>query len=320
MHTSRLFETSCIGELAILAAPLMACNVLQQLYATVDLMVVGRFAGQDSFAAVGVAATVSNLWLFAIVGACMGLSVVFAQLAGAGDKPAFCRAHFIGITAGLGVSTAITVVALLSIQPICTLTCIPDELRPAVTRYLTVTLLGLPASYLYNLYSAILRSVGKTGAILLVLATTVAANLALDLLFVAVLRQGVTGAALATTIAQVFSAALVRTCFRLRCGDLACVHADRTFDTVLARKMMQFAAITGFQQAGLYLGKLLVQGAVNTAGVDAIAAYAGMTRIESFANSFGDSGAAATSVLVAHAAGARDQERIHNITRASLHR
>ena len=89
-----------------LAAPLIMGNILQQLYNTVDAFILGRFAGDLEFAAVGVAGSVMNLFLFMITGACTGISVIFAQLYGAGERERFHREHWLSLSCGLLVTLA----------------------------------------------------------------------------------------------------------------------------------------------------------------------------------------------------------------------
>lgn len=107
-HTAELTEGSVTGHLLRLAAPLIMGNILQQLYNTIDAFVIGRFAGEAEFAAVGVAGAVMNLFIFMIVGACTGVSVIFAQLYGAGERAAFRREHFVSLVFGL-LAGAVTV-------------------------------------------------------------------------------------------------------------------------------------------------------------------------------------------------------------------
>lgn len=301
-----------------LMAPLILCNILQQFYNTIDAFVIGRFADQNAFAAVGIASSVMNLFLFAIVGACTGLSVLFSQCWGRKDLPAFRNEHYLTFLFGLGASSLLAAAGLALLWPIETLIHVPASLRGDVSLYLTVVLLALPASYLYNLYSAILRSVSSTGAILGILAACVAVNLLLDLLFVRDFSMGILGAALATALSQCLSATLGFLYLRLRQPSLLFGRKDCRIDHRRLRGTLQIAFVTSFAQAGLYIGKLLVQGVVNDAGTSVIAAYTATTRIEAFANSFGDSGAAATSVLTAQAFGARDEKEVRHYFAASL--
>ena len=155
-----------------LAAPLIMGNILQQLYNTVDAFILGRFAGDLEFAAVGVAGSVMNLFLFMITGACTGISVIFAQLYGAGERERFRREHWLSLSCGLLVTLACSGLGFLLLSPLLRLIQTPSELKTFVSVYLTIILASLPAAFLYNLYGALLRAIGRANAALMVRSTT----------------------------------------------------------------------------------------------------------------------------------------------------
>lgn len=296
-------------QLIRLAVPLILGNFLQQLYNTIDAFVLAHYADAGSFAAVGIAASVMNLFIFAIVGACAGISVIFSQYFGSGDMEAFRNEHFLTAACGTGIAILLSVISILFLRPLLTLIQVPAQLTAPVHSYLVLILLGLPASYLYNLCNAILRSVNKTGVVLLILFASVLLNIVLAFLFVAYFHAGIRGAACATLFSQIFSAVLGCLYIRKMTPELAFHKGDMYLDASKLTRTAHLAAVTALHQSSLYLGKLLVQGVVNTAGVAAISAYTATTRIEGFANSFGDSGAAATSVVVAQYTGAKNKEK-----------
>ncbi|MBQ8850997.1 MAG: MATE family efflux transporter [Oscillibacter sp.] len=318
MKNRDLTQGSLSAHLLRLAFPLMLGNILQQMYNTIAALVVNRYAGALEYAATGVASSVMNLFLFIVVGACTGISGLFSQEYGAKDLPAFRRQHFISLVFGLGATALISVAAILCLPALLRAIQTPEELFTYTKVYLTIVLASLPAAFLYNLYNALLRSVGSTNAALGVLTLSVGLNLVLSLLFVAKLGMGIAGAAWATAIARTFSAAA---CF----GYLYKAHRALIFtkedcvaDRALLKRTAHFSFVTALHQSGLYLGKLLVQGAVNSMGTDLISAYTTTTRIEGFANSAGDSCAAATSVLVAQNLGAKKEERVKEAYKTTL--
>lgn len=301
-----------------LAAPLIMGNILQQLYNTVDAFILGRFAGDLEFAAVGVAGSVMNLFLFMITGACTGISVIFAQLYGADERERFRREHWLSLSCGLLVTLACSGLGFLLLSPLLRLIQTPSELKTFVSVYLTIILASLPAAFLYNLYGALLRAIGRANAALMVLAAAVTVNVALDYCFVARSQLGIAGAAWATAAPQAISAVLCILYLRRKAPELIFARADCRMDGELLKRTAHFSFVTALHQSSLYIGKLLVQGAVNTGGTDMISAYTATTRIEGFANSFGDSGSAATSVLVAQNRGAGKDERVKESFRSSL--
>lgn len=305
-------------HLVRLTVPLIVGNILQQLYNTIDAFVVGRYAGLAEFAAIGVAGAVMNLFLFAIVGACIGITVLLAQLYGAGDEKGFKDEHFIAVMFGLLASALAGAAGALGCGPLLSLLCTPAEIFAFTEGYLRIVLLALPASYLYNFYGALFRSVGKVNAALVILAFAVVLNLALDIVFVAWLGMGIQGAAWATLIAQTVSALLSFVYLRAALPQLMFGRENAGLHLPLLKRTARYSFVTGLQQIGLYIGKLAVQGAVNTMGTAAISAYTATTRIEAFANSFGDSGASATSVVTAQNFGAGKRERVRRTFWQSL--
>lgn len=153
---------------------------------------------------------------------------------------------------------------------------------------------------------------------MLILAAATALNFVLDIWFIAGMKLGAYGAALATAIAQVFSAlaSLAWLCLRARNCVFRCENCR--MDAGLMGKLGHYAFVTGFHQCGLYIGKLLVQGAVNTGGAALVMAFTAAVRLEGFANSFGDSGSVGASIVTARHYGAGEKECLPAIFRSSL--
>lgn len=317
-NTRPLTEGSLYRHLCTLAFPLILGNILQQFYNTIDAFVIGRFAGTEEFAAIGIAGTVMNLFLFAIVGVCTGFSILLAKYYGAGDLKQFRKQHFTALFLGLLCTIILCIAGFLLLPWIMKLIQTPTELMPFVLSYLHIILLSLPASFLYNFYAALLRSVGNTRAALYVLAAAVSANLLLDLILVGSCFMGITGAAIATAITQAFSCLFCILYLIHSHKNLLFSRKDCELTKERILETLHFGSVTALHQSGLYIGKMLVQGAVNTGGTDLIAAYTAATRVESFANSFGDSGSAATSILTAQNYGAGKKDRVHQSFFCSL--
>lgn len=313
-----LTKGSIRREFIMLSIPLIAGNILQQLYNAVDAFMVGRFAGQEEFAAIGVAGTVMNLFLFAIVGACTGLSVLFARCYGTGDYDKLKKQHFTALFTGLIGTAFLCIVSLFGMKIILFLLQTPAELTGYVTEYMRWISMALPFAFLYNMYASALRASGNTFASLMILAASVAANLILDFLFVGVFRWGIKGAAEATFLTQCISAVLC-ILYLYRCRkEMLIRKSDCKIDGYVVKNTIKCSIVTAFHQAGLYIGKMCVQGTVNTGGTQVIAAYTAATRIEGFVNSFGDSGSAITSVLVSQNYGAKKTERVNKTFRFSM--
>ncbi len=311
MAKSQQLTRGPIGrQLIFLSAPLLAGNILQQLYNMVDAVIVGRFVGESAFGAVGVSGSVMNLFLFLISGGCDGVGALLSQFYGAEDGGSFRRGFYLSGLFGAGVSAALTGLGLLALPGLLALLHTPDSVAAYAMDYLQIIFLGFPAAFAYHLSSGVLRAVGNTRAALFFLALSMGVNLVLDLVFVAGLELGVAGAALATVLAQALAAGLCALYLRLRFPELMFHRADMVMDRPLLRRTARFSFVTALHMCNLYIGKLLVQGTVNALGEDAINAFTAATRVEGFANSFGDSGAAAVAVFVGQNTGAGECGRV----------
>ena len=309
-RTAVLTQGSIPQQLIWLTLPLICGNILQQLYNTVDAFIIGRFLGSTAFGAVGVAGTVMNLFIFILSGCCTGIAVLFAQCYGSRDLAAFRREGFQALVFGLSVTVVLGLGGLTLLEPLLALIQTPENIEHLVTEYLTVIFLGLPVTFLYNLGSAALRAAGNTLAALFPLMAATALNVGLDILFVGGFSMGIAGAAVATVLAQGFAALLALGYLRWRMPQLLFGWEDLHLDWDMLRRTASFGLVSALQQSAVYIGKLLVQGAVNSMGNEAINAYTAATRIEGFANSFGDSGAEAVSVFVAQNTGAGEKKRV----------
>lgn len=310
--TADLTQGPIRRQMVSLALPLLASNILQQLYNTVDVAVVGRCVGGGAFAAVGVAGSVMNLFLFLITGGCNGIGVLFSQLHGAGDDGAFRRELFLSAAFGGACSLGLAALAFLSLPPLLTLLRTPEEIMLPASVYLHIIFLGFLPAFAYQLGFSALRSIGDTGAALSFLMVSMAVNLVLDVAFVAGFHWGIAGAAWATVAAQAMAAVLCQTYLRRRFPHLVFRRADMRYDGPLLRRMVHFSLISALHMCSLYIGKLLVQGTVNGLGTGAITAYTAATRVEGFANSFGDSGAASMSVFIGQNTGAGNARRVRD--------
>ena len=310
VSTNDLTHGPIRAQFVALSAPLLVGNILQQLYNTVDAVIVGKYVGDAAFAAVGVAGSVMNLFLFLISGGCTGVSVLLSQFYGAGDERSFRKNFFLATVLGGGLSLLLTVVGLLVLTPLLKILQTPDDVLGYAVEYLQIIFLGFVAAFAYNICSAVLNALGNTRAALVFLSVSMVANLILHVVLVAVIPWGVAGAAWATVIAQILAAGLALVYLRRRFPQMIFKKQDMVYDGAMLGRTAYFGFSSALQMCSLYIGKLMVQGAVNSLGTAAISAYTAATRIEGFANSFGDSGCAAMSVFIGQNTGAKNNRRV----------
>lgn len=292
-----------------LALPLLFGNILQQFYNIISSIIVERYLGEAAFAAIGIAGTVMNLFIFILGGCCTGIAVIMASLYGKKDHPALRQAIFLSLVFGISFTLLISILGFTCTPFLLRLIQTPPEVSAFAVEYLNTIFLGLIASFLYNFFAAVLRAIGNTSAALVFLLISIAISLLLAILFVAHLNLGVRGAALATVLAQVISALLCFFYIRKTLPFLRVGREDMRYDGSLIMKITRYSLVSALHQSSLYIGKLLVQGAVNTMGLAAISAYTATTRIEGIVLSAGESGAEAISVFVAQNTGAGKRPR-----------
>ena len=190
-------------HILMFALPILAGSLLQQLYNTVDTIIVGKFYGEDAVSSVGTTVSFTFLFLSIALGFSAGNSVVVAQFYGARDEKQVRANASTGILLLMGMGVIASVVGILVARPAFeNLVAVPDELLEDTLIYFRVYSAGLIFQFGYNIFSSILRAVGDSAATLYFLLISSFLNIGLDFLFVAGLRWGVMGAALATDIAQ----------------------------------------------------------------------------------------------------------------------
>ncbi|MCF2661666.1 MATE family efflux transporter [Pseudoflavonifractor phocaeensis] len=300
-------------QLVRLCIPLLCANVLQQLYNIINSLVVTHYIGDNAFAALGVAESVMNLFIYVITGACMGASVLIAKFFGEKNFPRLRRQLYVSAVLMGGCTLGAVVLGQLFLIPLLRLIQTPEGLMADVSAYLRIILVGMLFTFTYNYLASTLRAVGDTKAALFFLLLSLGYNLASAWLLVAVLDMGIRGTALATASAQLLSSALCFLYIRKRRSFLAIHREDMKMERGLIRLTSSYAAVSALQQSSLYLGKLMIQSAVNgisLVGTAPISAFTAATRVENFIQAFGSSGCEAIAIFVAQNRGAGQKDRM----------
>ena len=202
-------EGSIAKALFRYTVPVFFSQILQQCYSMADGVIIGQFAGADALAAIGTASLLLSVIINFFIGMSTGISVVTARLFGAEEYPqlkqAITTSVFLCVIAGI----VMTAVGLSGTSAFLTWLRTPEEVYGIALRYLSICFWGMTAQLLYNVGTAILRSLGNTRSALIYLGASAFLNLTLDLLLVAGLDMGIAGAAYATLLSQWLSAFLV---------------------------------------------------------------------------------------------------------------
>lgn len=313
-----LTKGDCSRQLLALSFPLLIGNIFQQLYNTIDSYIAGNYIHPDAFAALGIAGTIMNLYIFIINGCCNGISIVFAQVYGKKDKSQMKQETFLSLSFGLIFTTLLSVLGFLLLEPLLNLISTPRSLHEYVVTYLSIILLFLFVTFLYNWFSCILRALGDANASMYSLFVSILFNILLDLAFVCLFSWGVFGLAIATILAQAASCLFCFLYIRKHHPMVFFTRKEMVYDATLLKRTIHIGCVSALHQSSLYIGKLCIQGAVNSAGMECITSYSITNRIEGFINSFGDSGCTAVSIMVGQSIGAGNGKRVKDIFHSSL--
>ncbi len=313
-----LTEGKVVSRLVRFAAPLMAGNLLQQLYNVADTFIVGRYLGDEALAAVGSSYTLMVFLTSILIGLCMGSGVYLSIQFGKKDQNAFQEGCFVSFLLIAAITLVMNVALYFGIDLIMRLMNIPPEVYAMMREYLWVIFAGLFATFLYNYLSNCLRAVGNSVVPLVFLCVSAVLNIGLDILFVTVLDRGVAGAAEATVIAQYASAAGLLAYYLCRCRELHVSRQNAVFRWSTLGTIVNFSALTCIQQSIMNLGILMVQGLVNSFGTTVMSAFAVAVKVDTLAYSPVQDFGNAFSTFVAQNHGAKKLERIRQGMKRSV--
>lgn len=313
-----LTEGSIFGKLIRFSMPMIAGNLLQQIYNLVDTLIVGKCIGADALASVGSAYTLMIFITSVIIGLCMGSGAFFSVDYGAGDENRLQVDVHLSFWFILTVSGTIYLVIYPGMDRILSLLQTPSELMNLTREYVSVVFVGIIFVFLYNFFSYLLRAMGNSMVPLAFLAVSAVMNIVLDLWFVVGLSMGVSGAAWATVIAQA-AAGIGIAVYAL--GRLPILHSDKArgaWNLQRLREIIVNDAATCIQQSVMNFGILMIQGLVNSFGASVMASFAAAVKIDTIAYMPAQEFGNAYSLFVSQNHGAEKPERIRKGTHISF--
>ena len=283
-RTQALTSGSIPGSILRFALPLFLGQTLQQFYNMADAWVIGNFAENSAFAAVSSGGNLTFLIIGFFSGIGVGGGVVISRYFGARDKTSTQRAIHADFLFGLIASIVATVAGLTLVPWLLTLMNTPADVLPYSLQYFRVYFGGVTTIILYNICMSIMQAQGDSVRPLYYLFISSVANVILDLLFVAVFHWGVTGAAIATVIAQGLSVVLclVRMC-REPEEHLRLDFRKLYWDKEMMRRIIRQGLPTGVQNAVISLGNVVIQSNINSFGASAMSGQGAYSKIEGFA-------------------------------------
>lgn len=314
----KMTEGSIVRHLLAYALPLILGNFFQLTYNAVDSILIGKFAGEGALAAVSAANPVMTIVILGVSGISIGASVLMSRFYGAGDEAALRREVATTIVFGAAASMLVFAAGLALSPRILALMSVPPEILPQANTYLRIIFVGFLFTFQYNILAAALRSVGDSRTPVIFLAAASVLNGLLDGLFVALLRWGVAGAALATVIAEGTSALLCAVYMRRHVPLLRLGLRELRVDRALLKQTLASGSITALQQACQPVGKLLIQRAINAQGISMIAAFNAVSRVDDFACIPEQSISSGMMTCVAQNRGAGQKERVLETLRTGM--
>ena len=280
--TTIMTEGTIWKKLLFFAVPLILGNLFQQLYNTVDSIIVGNYIGSEALAAVGASSSVVSLLIGFCIGASAGAGVVISQFFGAQDREGLRKAVHTTVALSIVAGIVMTVAGVLLTPLILRAMGTPSEVFSQASVYLQVYFGGMVFSVIYNMAAGILNAVGNSKRSLVYLLIAACSNIVLDFLFVVVFKMGIIGAALATDISQLISCIFILL-FLTRTDEMYKVRLReiRFYDHLLS-KILRIGLPTGVQNIVISLSNVIVQSTVNSFGAVVMAGFAAYIKIDGF--------------------------------------
>ena len=264
------------------SVPLLFGFLFQQFYNLVDTLIVGRFLGVDALAAVGSTGSLNFLIIGFCMGVCNGFAIPLAHRFGAGDYKAMRAFMMNAVYLAVIFSAVMTVFTVAFCRPILQLMQTPENIIDDAYTYIVIIFAGIPATYLYNLVSGVIRSMGDSKTPLIFLALAAFVNIGLDLLLIIVFPMGVAGAALATVISQAFSGIACVIYSKRKFEILHTDEEERKVNKGYMKTLCGMGVPMGLQYSITAIGSVILQSAVNTLGSNAVASMTAGSKIGMF--------------------------------------
>lgn len=313
-----LTEGSILKKMMLFFMPLLLGSILQQLYTTVDAIIIGNFSGKVGLAAIDSVASLLRLPVNFFIGISTGATILISQYYGANLRQKVQETIHTSVAFSIVGGLFLSVIGIL-IAPACVeFLEVPEELKVYSVSYMRIMFGGLFVSLLYNVTSGISRALGNSKTPFYALAVATASNIILDLLFILGLKMGVEGAALATVISQGISAFLMILSLRKLPYDMRLFIRKISIKKESLQSMLRLGLPVGLQSSLYPIANMLLQSSINMLGTDTIASWALTGKLDLVIWVGAESFYSAISTLVAQNYGARKMDRIRKGIRFGL--
>lgn len=281
-HKIDMCSGPILGKMLLFAMPLMLSGILQLLFNAADIIVVGRFAGDNSMAAVGSTTALINLLINLFVGISVGANVLAARFFASNREEDLSKTVQTSMIISVVGGIIMAAVGTLSAHTVLVMMSSPPEVINLATLYLRIYFLGMPANMIYNFGSALLRAVGDTRRPLYYLTVAGVVNVILNLVFVIRFNMNVAGVAIATVVSQFISAFLIVRCLMNESGGIKLVLSNIRPDKSKFLQIIGIGLPAGFQGVIFSLSNVVIQSSINSFGNIVVAGSAASANIENF--------------------------------------
>ena len=298
--------------------PILIGTFFQQMYNTVDTIIVGNYVGTEALAAVGATSTVINLFIGFFIGLASGASVIISQYFGAGDRDNVSKSVHTAIALALTGGVIIMIVGFLLARPSMKLMGCPDDIIDDAVLYMNVYFAGVIGNLIYNIGTGILRAIGDSKVPLYILIVCCITNIILDLAFVLLFKWGVFGVGFATILSQLVSAVLIL--LRLmRTNDIYKLYIRKIrFDLGILKNIVRIGLPAGLQSVLYSFSNLLIQASINGFGTACIAAWSAIGKIDGFMWMVMNAFSVSVTTFAGQNFGARRYDRVKETNRVGF--
>lgn len=307
-----------IKKMTIFSLPVALSTILQFLYNTADLAVVGQFNSNESLSAVSVSGPISNLILGILMGLAIGTNVIVANTIGAKDQPKMTAAVHSSMLLSVILGFASAIIGVICCKPILLAMKCSGELLRLANIYLIIIFCGIPFSCIYNFGAAIMRANGNTQKPLFYLFVSGMVNVVLNVIFVAVLKMNVAGVALATSISQALSMVLVVIDLTKLNNGLKLEFKKLRFDGIIVKRVLSIGIMSGLQSAMFNVSNIMAQAYLVKIGPNVPASNAAQMNIAGYLSTISGAFYQAALAFTAQNVGAKNFSFIKKILRYSL--
>ncbi len=314
-ETLNLTEGKIMPRLWAFYTPILASSLFQQLYNTVDSIIVGQLCGKLGLASIDATGAMTRLPVAFFSGIAAGIAILISQQFGAGHSQELSRTEHTGVALSFLCGIAFSLLGVLLAPQLTRIMAVPDNIWDDALAYLAIYLGGMCFMLIYNTGAGILRAVGNTKVPFRILILAGIANVVLDYLFVGPLQLGVAGAALATVLAEGISAVLVLRALFTANSVIRLSRRDIRIDREALHQILHLGVPTSLQSSLYPIANIIIQTATNTLGSDVIAAWGMVSKLDLILwlcmNSLGPT----ISTFTAQNYGAKKIDRIRQGTR-----